>query len=115
MSNNTFQSIGNAVGILRPGFTILQAITDDVGTTQEINVEGRSCALVRSPDSSVSSVTLFAAGSEGGLFSEVTSEGQDVVVTLIDDKWSQFPVEFAGCRFIKLVGDADGQIEITGF
>lgn len=114
----TFQTIGNAVGILRPGFSLVEQITNDLSTTPEIDVEGRSFALVRSPNSSVTSVSLFASGTEGGLYTQVThevdGEVEDVVIALSGAKSVPIPVVFAACRYVKLVGNAAGQIEIFG-
>lgn len=89
-------------------------VTDALATTPAIDLEGVSAWAVRSPDSEVASLEVHASTSEDGTYTRVQVDALDLSIALSTNKWNNTEPEVFAFRFVKLVGDAAGTIELVG-
>ena len=88
-------------------------LTDTLGTTPAVDFQGKTIVSLRSPDEAVGTVTFYAAGAEDGAYTAIQVDSTDVVVTLSGTKWNNVDPSVSAHRWIKMVADADGDIEIN--
>ena len=109
------KNLGNRSAVTRPPMPLIEvAVTDTLGTTQAIDLSGYSAWAIRSADESVGSVTVYASASEGGTYTVVQVDDADVTVTLSAAKWNNPNALVFAHSWVKLVGDADGDVELVG-
>lgn len=109
------KNLGTRSALTRPPMPLLEvSVTDTLGTTQAIDLSGYSAWAVRSPDESVGSLAVYASASEGGTYTVVQVDDADVTVTLSTSKWNNPNALVFAHSWVKLVGDAVGDIELVG-
>lgn len=94
-----------------PSLTV--AVTNTLSTTAEIDLRGISAWSIRSPDSDVASVTVYGSTASGGTYTVVQVDATDVTVALSGAKWNNPNASVFPLSWVKLVGDADGDIELV--
>ena len=108
------RNLGGRKSITRsdaPAMTI--AVTDTLSTTAEIDLRGVSAWSIRSPNSDVTSVTVYGSTASGGTYTVVQVDAADVTVALSAAKWNNPNGLVFAFSWVKLVGNADGNIELV--
>ena len=88
-------------------------ITAAAGTTVEIDTQGRTICSIRSPDSDITTLTYFASTVEGGTYTQIQVTGADASTTLTTNKWNDVDPELSVHRWLKIVGNAAGDIDVN--
>ena len=109
------KNLGNRSAVTRPPMPLIEvAVTDTLSTTEAIDLSGYSAWAVRSPDEDVASLTVYASATAGGTYTVVQVDDADATVTLSGAKWNNPNALVFAHSWVKLVGDADGDIELVG-
>jgi hypothetical protein len=105
---------GTRSSITRASFTPLQvSVTTSVDTTPELDLANVSAWAVRSPASAIASVEVWASPSPGGTYTRVQVDAADLSVAMSAAKWNNPALEVFAHSYVKLVGNADGVLDIV--
>lgn len=105
---------GKRASITRASFTPIQvAVTTSLATTPEIDLSNASAWAIRSPASAVASVEVWASPTAGGTYTRVQVDALDLSIALSTDKWNNALAEVFAHSYVKLVGNADGTLDLV--